>query len=112
MKKQHARLIRKAGAMLLGASAALALAVAAQAQSSGTNAYVTDVRGSAIRTANYLCWHTGFWTPAAAIADCDPDLVARPAPVAATPAAPAPAAKAAPSEKGSAAKVDVVETGR
>ena len=123
MTKQDARLIRKAGAMLLGASAALACAVAAQAQSSGTSAYVTDTRGSAIRTATYLCWHTGFWTPAAAIADCDPDLVARPAPIAATPAAPAqpparqapaPVVKAAPpaAKKGSATKVDVVEKGR
>jgi OOP family OmpA-OmpF porin len=80
MTKQYAKLIRKAGAMLLGATAALACAPAAHAQPSGTSAYVTDAHGSAIRNANYLCWHTGFWTPAAAIADCDPDLVARPAP--------------------------------
>ena len=114
MTKQYARLIRKTGAILLGASAALACAVAAQAQSSGTSAYVTDTRGSAIRTATYLCWHTGFWTPAAAIADCDPDLVARPAPVAATPTTPAPVVKTAPSagKKGSATKIDVVEKGR
>src|SRR6266581_1643249 len=34
-----------------------------------------------------LCWRTGYWTPAMAIVECDPDLVAKPAP----PAPPAPA---------------------
>ena len=32
-----------------------------------------------------LCWRTGYWTPAMAIVECDPDLVPKPAP------APAPA---------------------
>ena len=42
-----------------------------------------------------LCWRTGFWTPAMAIAECDPDLVKK---VAAAPAAPtAPAAPSSPS---------------
>lgn len=36
-----------------------------------------------------LCWRTGFWTPAMAIAECDPDLVKKAAPPAAAPAAPA-----------------------
>ncbi|MEO7254637.1 MAG: OmpA family protein [Casimicrobium sp.] len=41
-----------------------------------------------------LCWRTGFWTPAMAIAECDPDLVK----VAAAPVAPsAPAMPATPS---------------
>ena len=35
-----------------------------------------------------LCWRTGFWTPAMAIAECDPDLVKR-AVAPATPVAPA-----------------------
>lgn len=34
-----------------------------------------------------LCWRTGYWTPAMAIAECDPDLVAKPAPPAPTPPA-------------------------
>ena len=43
-----------------------------------------------------LCWRTGYWTPAMATTECDPDLVPKkaapaPAPVAAPPA-PAPAA--------------------
>jgi OmpA-OmpF porin, OOP family len=48
-----------------------------------------------------LCWRTAFWTPAMALAECDPDLVkkaappaAAPAPVVAAPAVVAPAAPA------------------
>ena len=37
-----------------------------------------------------LCWRTGYWTPAMAIVECDPDLVPKPAPPAPPPAAPAP----------------------
>jgi hypothetical protein len=55
------------------------------AQQAGPSAYVTDQAGSALRNTNYLCWHTGYWTPAAAIAECDPDLVARPSAKAASP---------------------------
>src|SRR5215813_2846138 len=36
-----------------------------------------------------LCWRTGYWTPAMAIIECDPDLVPKPP-------APAPAPAAAP----------------
>ena len=42
-----------------------------------------------------LCWRTGFWTPAMAIAECDPDLVKKAAPPAPAPAV-APAAPVAP----------------
>ncbi|MBI3376464.1 MAG: OmpA family protein [Betaproteobacteria bacterium] len=39
-----------------------------------------------------LCWRAGYWSPAMAIAECDPDLVPKaPAPVPAAPARPAPA---------------------
>ena len=38
------------------------------------------------------CWRAGYWTPAMAIAECDPDLVPKPAPK----PAPAPAAAPAP----------------
>ena len=43
-----------------------------------------------------LCWRAGYWTPAMAIAECDPDLVPKPAPIPAPPPpppAPKPAAK-------------------
>ncbi len=51
-----------------------------------------------------LCWRTGYWTPAMATTECDPDLVPKPAPkpapapmkVAPPAPAPAPAPKPAP----------------
>jgi OmpA-OmpF porin, OOP family len=38
-------------------------------------------------TAERLCWRTGYWTPAQAIIECDPDLVPKPPPPAPPPAA-------------------------
>jgi OmpA-OmpF porin, OOP family len=46
-----------------------------------------------------LCWRTGYWTPAMAIVECDPDLVTKPAPpppAVAPPPAPPPAPAPAP----------------
>ena len=73
---------------------------AAQAQTpgvdlKGTVGYVIDQRGNVAKSGANLCWRTGYWTPAMAIAECDPDLVKKEAPAAA-PAAPKPAAPAAP----------------
>ncbi|MGE5639583.1 MAG: OmpA family protein [Clostridia bacterium] len=42
------------------------------------------------------CWRAGYWTPAMANAECDPDLVPKAAPAAAPAPAPAPAPVAAP----------------
>jgi OOP family OmpA-OmpF porin len=46
------------------------------------DAYLQDGRGVIARNSNFgdprignLCWRTGYWTPAQAIAECDPDLV-------------------------------------
>ncbi|MDR2016378.1 MAG: OmpA family protein [Burkholderiales bacterium] len=58
--------------------------------------------GGKVGIEDTLCWRTGYWTPAMAVAGCDPDLVKTAAPAApATPAAPGatpatPAAPAAP----------------
>ena len=61
----------------------------------GTVGYVIDARGNVAKNPFGLCWRTGYWTPAMAIAECDPGLVKKeeaPAPVVApTPPAPAPA---------------------
>lgn len=76
------------------AAAVLGATPALHAQSS--SAYLTDTRGNVVRNATYLCWHTGYWSPAAAIAECDPDLVPKPAPVAAAPVAAPPPARQAP----------------
>ena len=65
------------------------------------DAYVQDQRGVIVRNAGFgdaklgnLCWRTGFWTPALAIAECDPDIAPRAAPAPKPAAAPAPAAPA------------------
>jgi len=41
-------------------------------------AYGVDDRGVVARNTTGLCWRTGYWTPAMAIHDCDPDLVKKP----------------------------------
>ncbi|MDI6747794.1 MAG: OmpA family protein [Rhodocyclaceae bacterium] len=86
--------------ILLAASLAF-ISVAALAQTPGVDTkgnvgYVIDARGNVAKSGTGLCWRTGYWTPAMAIAECDPDLVKKDAPIAAAPAAPAPAPAAAP----------------
>ncbi|TSA13398.1 MAG: OmpA family protein [Betaproteobacteria bacterium] len=88
-------------------SAALALGVGV------TSAYAEDIgyiqaptSGVVAKNPFGLCWRTGYWTPAMATLECDPDLVPKPAPAPAAPApkaappapapAPAPAPKPAP----------------
>lgn len=53
---------------------------AALAQGVPTDAYWTDSRGQVAKNSFGQCWRTQWWTPAKAIAECDPDLVAKPAP--------------------------------
>ncbi len=58
--------------------------------------YAQDARGNIVRDPFGLCWRTGYFTPALAQYECDPDLVPKPVPAAApAPAAP-PAAPPAP----------------
>ncbi len=57
----------------------------------GTVGYVIDQRGYVAKSGYGLCWRTGYWTPAMAIEECDPDLVKK-----AAPPAPAPAPAATP----------------
>ena len=49
--------------------------------------YVQDSRGIIVRDPFGLCWRTGYFTPALAQIECDPDLVPKPA---AAPVAPPP----------------------
>ena len=90
------------------AVAALSASVVFAQANPANSAYLLSATGSAdnnvVRSGRYgtnnascnLCWRTGFWTPAMAIAECDPDLVKKAvAPVA--PVAPmAPAEPVAP----------------
>ena len=76
----------------------------ASAEDARIQGYLLDTRGKVIKTQYGLCVRTGYWTPAMAIAECDPDLVKKvevpvaaplpkpaPAPMAALAPAPAPA---------------------
>ncbi len=83
-------------AAALGAAACASTLALAQ-QRVATDAYALDTSGRIVKSAFGLCWRTTAWTAAKAIAECDPDLVAKPAPAAAPVAVPAPvAAPAAP----------------
>src|SRR5262249_6860243 len=72
-------------------AAALTLATApAGAQPVNNDAYARDMSGQVEMNPFGLCWRTYSWTPDKAIAECDPDLVKKPAPVAKPTAAAAP----------------------
>ncbi|HSA89945.1 MAG TPA: hypothetical protein VLF42_08625, partial [Burkholderiales bacterium] len=61
------------------------------AQPIQTDAYATSGAANAIWKNPFgLCWRTSSWTPEKAIAECDPDLVKKPAPKPQPMAAPSP----------------------
>ena len=87
-------------ALVLTAALTLGLGISgAYAENEG---YVlAPTSGVVVKNPFGLCWHTGYWTPAMAPMECDPDLVpkkaaAAPAPAPAAVPAPAPAPKPAP----------------
>lgn len=65
-----------------------ALPSLAQAQAQG---YANGPAGLIWKNSVNQCWRTGFWTPAMAIPECDPDLAPKPAPKPAPAAVPPPA---------------------
>jgi OmpA-OmpF porin, OOP family len=80
-----------AAALALGMGANTAIAQVGEGYWGSSGMYVKNATG--------LCWHAGYWTPAMATVECDPDLVPKkPAPAPAAPyvAPPAPAPRAAP----------------
>jgi len=74
--------------MLLAASAVAlsAFSLNVAAQNMNTSGYLVDTRGHVVKDAFNLCWRTGYWTPALAIEECDPDLVPKKAAPMPTPA--------------------------
>ena len=82
------------GALALGIGANSAIAQVGEGYWGSSGMYVKNATG--------LCWHAGYWTPAMATEECDPDLVPKkpappPAPVVAPPPpAPTPAPPAPP----------------
>jgi OOP family OmpA-OmpF porin len=74
-------------AAMIGLSAG-AIAQTTGIDTKGTVGYVIDQRANVAKSGTGLCWRTGYWTPAMAIAECDPDLIKKEAPVVAPPPAP------------------------
>lgn len=58
--------------------------------------YLIDSRGNVVKNAYGECWRTGYWTPAMAIEECDPDLGLKKMPTSAEPTSSAPAPVIAP----------------
>ena len=85
------------GALIGAMSAAFSAGAAAQANPQNTGYWIsvqTPPETNVWRSGNYgdprtsnLCWRAGYWTPAMAIVECDPDLIPKPPPPAPPPAA-------------------------
>lgn len=92
--------------ILAAGIAALACGASGIASAQSKQGYWIQGADAVWKTGAGQCWRAGYWTPAMALAECDPDLVPKPAPkpVAAPPPppppprapAPKPAAKPAP----------------
>jgi OOP family OmpA-OmpF porin len=84
--------------LLIAAGVAMSANVSAQSK----DGYWTQGGGPVWKNTVGQCWKSNYWTPAMAIAECDPDLVpkpaARPTPPPPPPPAPAPAPKPAPAK--------------
>jgi OOP family OmpA-OmpF porin len=92
--------MNKLAKLVFAASAVFALSAHAQTDikaSTPNSAYAQATNGTIVRNSTGLCWHTGYWTPAASVAGCDGALAA--AAPAAAPATPAAAAPVPTSEK-------------
>lgn len=61
-------------------ASALLLSLFISGAADAADGYVTDAGGAVVRSGQGLCWKTGYWTPAAASAECDPELAAKPKP--------------------------------
>lgn len=104
--------LRLIASAVSSAVVALSASVVFAQANPANSAYLLSATGAAdnnvVRSGRYgtnnascnLCWRTGFWTPAMAIAECDPDLVKKAAPpVPVAPSAPvAPPAVTAPTQ--------------
>jgi OOP family OmpA-OmpF porin len=86
MNKQ-VKLAIAAAAALLAVSTASYAQKADPAKGSG---YVIGAEQNVVKSGTGLCWRTGFFTPAMAIAGCDDDLLPKPAPAPAPVVAPPP----------------------
>jgi OOP family OmpA-OmpF porin len=72
-RKQIGTAVMCALAMGIASGAAMA-----QSDTTDKSGYLIDQRNNVVKSGTGLCWHTGYWTPAMAIEECDPDLVKKP----------------------------------
>ena len=78
-------------------AAALALGMGANTANAQVGEGYWGSSGMYVKNATGLCWHAGYWTPAMATEECDPDLVPKkPAPAPAAPVVTPPAPPAPP----------------
>ena len=75
-------MINRATQSSLLVAALLGVSVIAVAETPNPEGYLTDTRGAVVKSGTGLCWRTARWTPAMAIAECDPDLVKKEEPAA------------------------------
>lgn len=99
----------KTTTLILAASiAAATLGAAGVANAQSKQGYAVDTSNAVWRNAFNECWRAGYWTPSMAIAECDPNLVPKPAPAPKPAAAPAPAPAPKPAAKPAAPAKPVV----
>lgn len=82
---------------------ALSAIASAPAMAQSTQGYWQS-SGAPVKDPYGLCWRAGYWTPAMATMECDPDLVPKPKPAAPPRATPRAAPRAAPPAPKPAAK--------
>lgn len=63
----------------LGVGATVAHAATPGIDPNGTVAYLVDKDFNVVKSGTGLCWQDGYWTPANAIAECDPNAKGAPA---------------------------------
>jgi OOP family OmpA-OmpF porin len=81
--------------LLLGAAILPLLLSGAAMAEEQPEGYASDGRGDVAKDSSGDCWRTGYWTPAMATYECDPDLLPKPVKQVEAPA-PAPAPEPAP----------------
>lgn len=77
--------------LLLGAVVLPVLFSGAAIAQERAEAYASDGRGQVATDSSGDCWRTGYWTPAMATYECDPELMPKPEKIVEAPAEPAPA---------------------
>jgi OOP family OmpA-OmpF porin len=67
-----AEIMNKANSLIMAGIVALSLPLTASAATHTYTGYLTDAEGGIVKDGMGGCWHTRDWTPAMAVAGCDP----------------------------------------